>query len=370
MKVLYIGHYKESTGWGIGALHHMMALKSVGVDVVSRNVQLTENTLPANEDVQQMEKNSLKNIDYCIQHILPFHSVGTKKFKKNVLFMPFESKVRSNNSFLVHTQNVDELWVPNNYNQQMLREAKVESTVVPYAFNLEHYKKERELLNFGQSSNKFKFYFIGTADHRKNIEGIVKCYLTEFDISDPVTLMLKISDNNLSPAELKNKFIATINNMKEKLRVKRQKEHYPEINILTDKLPEELIQSLHKTCDCYVGISHGEGWSIPAFEAMCYGNTPICTQEGGPMDFIDKNNRNTGHLVSSSYSVCDHENPAFDTIFTGNDYWMSPDELETKRAMRWYYENRNSVDKTEGIKHAEKYNYEAVGNRIKEALNA
>ncbi|GAH38834.1 unnamed protein product, partial [marine sediment metagenome] len=105
MKVLYVGHYRENTGWGAGALNHMLALKSVGVDVVSRNVQLSSTMIDIPDDVKSMEKNNLQGIDYCIQHILPFHCVGTKKFKKNVLFMPFESKVKSNNSLLAQRAN-------------------------------------------------------------------------------------------------------------------------------------------------------------------------------------------------------------------------------------------------------------------------
>ena len=198
----------------------------------------------------------------------------------------------------------------------------------------------------------------------------MKCYLTEFSIADPVTFILKISDNGRNPQEVKNEFVQRIDSLKDSLRIHKQREHYPEINIITDHLADDLVHRLHKTCDCYVGPSHGEGWSIPAFEAMCYGNTPICSKEGGPLDFIDKDNQNTGFLVSGSYSVCDHSNPAFDSIFTGNDFWLSPDELEIKRAMRSYYENKNSIDRTDGIKAGEKYNYESVGNKIKEALDA
>ena len=182
--------------------------------------------------------------------------------------------------------------------------------------------------------------------------------------------MLKVHSNGMDPRELKNTFVQRVEYLKENLRIHRQKEHYPEINIITDFIPDEIMQNLHKTCDCYLSISHGEGWSIPAFEAMCHGNTPICSKEGGPLDFVDKDNKNTGCLVSGSYAVCDHKDPAFPQIFTGNDYWFAPDELETKKAMRWYYENKNSVNKNDGIKHAEKYNYESVGNKIKEALDA
>ena len=41
MKVLYIGHYKEQGGWAQAATDYILALDSVGVDVVCRNVTLT-----------------------------------------------------------------------------------------------------------------------------------------------------------------------------------------------------------------------------------------------------------------------------------------------------------------------------------------
>tara|TARA_Y100000356_G_scaffold108495_1_gene94854 strand:+ start:502 stop:744 length:243 start_codon:yes stop_codon:yes gene_type:complete len=41
MKVLYFGHYKEGTGWAQAAIDYILALDSVGVDVVCRNINLT-----------------------------------------------------------------------------------------------------------------------------------------------------------------------------------------------------------------------------------------------------------------------------------------------------------------------------------------
>ena len=44
MKILYLGHYKEGTGWSKAAIDYIMALDSVGVDVVCRNIKLTDRT--------------------------------------------------------------------------------------------------------------------------------------------------------------------------------------------------------------------------------------------------------------------------------------------------------------------------------------
>ena len=38
MKILYIAHYKESSGWSVAAKEHILALDNAGIDVVSRNV--------------------------------------------------------------------------------------------------------------------------------------------------------------------------------------------------------------------------------------------------------------------------------------------------------------------------------------------
>ena len=42
MKVLYIGHYKEFGGWSQAAIDNILALDKIGVDVVCRNVTLTQ----------------------------------------------------------------------------------------------------------------------------------------------------------------------------------------------------------------------------------------------------------------------------------------------------------------------------------------
>ena len=37
-KVLYIGHYKDGTGWGNAALNNILAMDAVGIDVVPRAI--------------------------------------------------------------------------------------------------------------------------------------------------------------------------------------------------------------------------------------------------------------------------------------------------------------------------------------------
>ena len=90
MKVLYIGHYKERGGWANAAQNLIRAIHSVGVEVVCRNITLTQD-VEVSDDILKLEQGNLHNVDYCIQHVLPHHLVGSGKFKKNVSYAVFES---------------------------------------------------------------------------------------------------------------------------------------------------------------------------------------------------------------------------------------------------------------------------------------
>jgi hypothetical protein len=85
MKILYIAHYKEGSGWSRAALDYILALDQNGFDVVCRNIQLTSTEHHVPERIHELESKSLDGVDVCIQHLLPHHMIGTKKFKKNIL---------------------------------------------------------------------------------------------------------------------------------------------------------------------------------------------------------------------------------------------------------------------------------------------
>ena len=137
-------------------------------------------------------------------------------------------------------------------------------------------------------------------------------------------------------------------------------------SIISDQIPEEGIRALHQYCDCFVCPSHGEAWSIPSFDAMCYGKTPICSDFGGPREFIGTDlNLNRGTLIKGFFDVCDCSDSPFPTLFTGREEWFDPSESDIKRAMRYYYEERDSIDRQAGIESADRFSYESVGNLMK-----
>jgi glycosyltransferase involved in cell wall biosynthesis len=370
MNILYIGHYREGTGWAKAAIDQILALDSIGVNVVCRNLPLTNNNRPVPKRISELEQKSVENIDYCIQYVLPHHFSQSDRFKKNVLCFVGETDTVKYSGWLSLLKEAQEVWVPNTTNKEVLvKDGLSNVKVIPYAFDIAKYNRSLyQQISFPSCRNAFKFYYIGDLNDRKNIDSILRCFHSEFHQAENVALIIKGNKFGADSQKVKQYLFHKSNEVKNSLRIwKNSSEFCPEY-FLTEFFDEEHIMSLHASCDCFVNISHGEGWSIPAFEAMCFGNTPICSNEGGPKDFIDNANKNTGTLINGVYSVCNHTDPAFPTIFTGKEHWFVPSEKETKETMRYYYENRQQSKSSDGILKAAEYDYATIANKMIEEL--
>ena len=193
----------------------------------------------------------------------------------------------------------------------------------------------------------------------------------QFDKSEQACLILKIKKFGHSPEQVQQAVDNKIVAIKNSLRMYQNISEYNKDIIISDDVDSEKIYALHQDCDCFICPSHGEAWSIPSFEAMAFGNTPICSDFGGPRDFIDKQDHLTGKLVGGSYATCQCSDSAFPDMFTGREYWFSPCDMEIRKAMRFYYENQDKKrdKKVGGLTRAKKFSYEKVGNLMKGFLN-
>ena len=270
-------------------------------------------------------------------------------------------------------QNVDEVWVPNETSKKALEPNGNKIRVVPHTFNPENFKKPYQQLLMPEAKNSFKFYYIGDYNDRKNLESIITCFHSEFHEDENVSLILKLNKFGISAEELHSRVGEFLTEVKKRFRIR---DSYKQEIIITEMLSQDQLYSLHQYCDCFLCPSRGEGWSIPTFDAMAVGNTPIASNFGGPKEFINKSDWKTGTLIDGSYSCCKSNDAAFPDLFTSKEYWFHPCEKQIREQMRKYFQSweNNPIsykqrNQTAGFKQAEKFSYENVGNMIKEKLN-
>tara|TARA_Y100001938_G_C8093200_1_gene436393 strand:+ start:2725 stop:3894 length:1170 start_codon:yes stop_codon:yes gene_type:complete len=369
MKILYVGCYKDGTGWGNAAQGYILALDKSGVEIVPRFIKLNDREVDIPERIKELERNDSKNCDVVIQHVLPHHSYFRGEFDKNISLYVTETSNCNSSLWPEKINLMDEAWVPNTY---MASEQAKNSNiftphhVVPHAFDMTKYQKEYEPLEIPQIQDTFVFYYIGENTKRKNISAILKAFHLEFRKHEPVSLVIKSHSPGLSEHESFQSLQNLCEAVKRGLKLYKNSSDYKKEIFICDYLTDDQIMRIHQTCNCHVSTSFGEAWSIPTFEAMAMGNTPICTDTGGPRDYLPGG----GYLIDSSQEPCFGVMDTFDYIYTGSESWDTPSIRHLRECMRDAFENKESREKMadEGIKKAYDYSYANVGNTMKKIL--
>lgn len=367
MRILYIGHYKEFGGWGQVATDNILALDSVGVDVVCRNITLTKDRKNVPTRILQLENQELGEFDICIHHVLPHHIIPTRA--KDVAFVELETDtIKYYKNWYHSLSKVDEIWVPNEQSLNVIENDLPNKPVKMFHHCCDQSKYESHYQNvYSIDQSFYNFYYIGDINDRKNIDSIIKCFHTEFENNERVRLYLKVGKFGKSSKEVSEIIQQKVDRISKSTRIDR--ENYDKYIVIPGEVSEYDIYSLHTWCDCFVCPSHGEAWSIPSFDAMVFGSNPICSDFGGPREFIE------GDLIPGSYSVCECSDAAFPDMFTGKEHWFEPCHKSIKNEIRKRYEEWRGADRVptsikERMNRSNKFSHKTIGKQMIEYMES
>ncbi len=375
MKVLYLGVYKDGTGWGNAAQQNILALDRVGIHVVPRSITLN----PPDGDVDiparilELEEDSETGCDICIQHLLPHTMEHHGTFDKNIGIYYSETSHFRNTMWSEHLSMMDQLWVANNDMIESALNSYVcaPMAVVPLGVDPSVYSQHYKPYPISATEGKFVFYTMGTLTRRKNLVGLLKAFHLEFTPDEPVCLIIKNNLTGQSPMEANRQLKVTIEEVKRSMRIYPDPAHYHNEILITQWLDQEKMMRLHKTGDCFVLPSYGEAWGMPGFDAMALGNSVILTNEGGPAEYVEDGK--SGLLIECRREpvfIRPDEAPVPD-LWTSDEDWNAPDIHHLKHLMRKVYEDpklRTRLGEG-GIDRAYDFSLEKVGEQMKGLLD-
>lgn len=361
MKVLFVGHFVQDSGWSMAARNYLLAMDSVGIDVVCRPIILNGPHCELPDRLMYLSQKPLNNCTHIIQHILP-HYMQYDGTKKNIGLYVLESHNTQLTKWPQHLNLMDEVWVPckEMANHRLDNGLTKPVKIVSHAFDLTKYKQDYPPLGIPDLQGNYTFYYIGELNKRKNIEALVTAFHAEFGVNEPVSLLLKVSGPDKTPEHMST----LCNSVKESLRIQGDINLYKKEIVISQRLTETDLMSLHKTCNCFVLPSHGEAWSIPAFEAMAFGNPVIASKYGGPTDFCHPN-----LLVEGQENICTDMHSTFPGLNTGHERWFDINIPHLMKLMRHCYETNTSKYSDWQIAKAQEFSYQKIGQRIKKLLN-
>ena len=171
---------------------------------------------------------------------------------------------------------VDEVWTPSEYARSAFVDAGVPPElvhVVPNGVDLERFSPDGARHDLGTAKGTV-FLFVGGATYRKGIDLLLEAYGEAFTAADDVCLAIKaFGSETLYRGQSAREEIAAF----------RARPDAPEIVLLDADLPFEDVPPLYRAADCLVQPYRGEGFCLPALEALACG-VPVIVTAGGPTD--------------------------------------------------------------------------------------
>lgn len=363
MKVLYIGVYKDGTGWGQGAINYILSLDRAGVDVVCRNIKLNSMPYQPPSRILELEKKNYKKYDVVVYNLLPHMVSYDKRFGKNIILYTTETSLMAVNSWAQSINLMDAAIVSNEDSRICSQNSGVKTAIytLPYADDITKYSQTYPRFSIHpEIDNDFKFYWIGEINKRKNLEVALKAFHLSFDPWEPVQFIIKTT--NRSKEQLAN----FINDVKTQLKIYPTPQHYKQEIIIDQFLSEEQLWSLHQTCDAFVCPSSGEAWSYPTFNALGFKSIVLAPLTQG---FVEYLNRDNCLPLETREAPVYGEMETFKDLFTGYESWneVTIESLVTQMS-KAYLESEKYKAKTLDNTTIYQFSHEQVGEKFKQIL--
>lgn len=283
------------------------------------------------------------NPDICLCYGMPNTLTETRERfpdKKIVYYTVFESsKYPDGWVDVIKKSNPDLVLTASKFNQWVLKRQGVEAKVWHHGLDDRWQYKPRK------DDGVFTFIHWNAYEWRKGWEIVLGAFLEEFDVSEPVQLVLKARDrgngNWLIP-QGSDGLVAQ--NVKEI------------IGHITDLEMTEMLE----TADCGVFPVKGEGWFMPSFECVAQGIPVIL-----PKQMAMEEQWGTGYLDCGidGYINASPRYPGF---------MIMPSKNGVRKQMRWAYEHQQECRELgeKGSKEVyNKYNWRRIINELESYLS-
>jgi len=231
-------------------------------------------------------------------------------------------------------QEMDEVWVPSQFNYQVFAEQGVDERklrILPESVHTDVYRPDVEPLAIPHA-RRFNFLSIFEWTQRKGPEILLRAYLSEFTADDDVALLLKTYGRPDPRADMLPRLL---NFVEREMGIRLEKA--PTIILLPGFLKNEDLPRLYRAANAFVLPSRGEGWGRPYMEALACEVPVIATRWSGQLDFLhDRNAYLIDSKVVPSPSNIDVE------LYAGHG-WAEPDCDHLRALMRHVYTHRDEA---------------------------
>jgi FkbM family methyltransferase len=212
-------------------------------------------------------------------------------------------------------EKFDAVFAPTRFVAKVLIDSGVPVPVrtVGYVPALEPFFQLGEAPREGRRAGKFSFLHVSSCFPRKGVDVLLAAYAREFRRSDPVRLVIKGFPN-------------PHNDVAEQIdRLCQSDPEVAEIVLINEDIGDAALLDLYRDADAMVLPTRGEGFNIPAAEAMAASIPLIVTGHGGHLDFCTARE---ARFVDFRFA------PSSSHLASTGSVWVEPEVADLAAALR------------------------------------
>ncbi len=382
MHLRYYSHLGQDTGFGRAALEYALALhRHTDVQLDLRLMKNLELTGRANELVPLVNRGGTP--DVVLVHTLPRDCNRVLDLEQidpaipAVAYTTWETQSYPAQNAPIIWARFAKILTPSHVSADAFSAAGLDEVrmgqrcadrirVVPHCFDaLElamHRGRGVALSDDRPRDEPFTFYYVGAANRRKNIGGLIAAFAYAFADARPGAVRLHLHCPG-DQVHVASAIAAT--GLETKLPITCHRQH----------LPEDRLWAMHALGDVFATASHGEAWNLGAFEAALMGRHVIAPAGQGSDEYLLGT---SADLYASSWAPALHDTQAeivgggvkITTSgppgLTAQQIWQEPDLMALAKAMMMAYGKKTRTLTCDDL--AARFEHQVVARQLVQEL--
>jgi hypothetical protein len=347
-------------GYNLHAFNFLKALFENGVKVYYHFIGGTNEDEPASESPfvddakTQYGSNKLPQITVC-------H--GTNNFKNSGAYkIAFTTtEVEGVPKDWVQCLNeMDEVWATSEFAKKSFVNSGVKVPVYNIGEGVDPDYFHPGILPFPNlPKEKFKFLSNFAWGKRKGVDVLFEAFRKEFSADEDVCLMLKVLPSYAG------------HNIKDELKLVYERKGAAPVYLYDLEFKKWEMGRLYTSANAFVWPSRGEGFGLPAIEAISCGLPVIASNYSAHLEFLTENGKPKPGVLLLNGKIAEYKGG--DSIYYHGFHWFDPDVDHLRKLMREVYNNYEKY-RADALKTAEEihkdFNWNVSTKRVIERLEA